>query len=375
MFAACPDEDVIALFLAGSLDAPQDRALRDHVNTCDGCRSVLADAVRSSRAAADDLPAERTLLGKYVLEAALGSGGMGRVYRARQIALDRTVAIKLLHDWLAREPSIVRRFEREARAGAALRSRHVAQILEIERTSSGTPFIVMEYLEGTDLGALLRRERTLPLRETVRFVLEACEAVAEAHARRFVHRDLKPENLFLVHDGSPAGTVKVIDFGLAKALPGATIMRDGDSVTTAFIGSPHYMAPEQFLSHLTVDNRTDVWGMGVTLYTLLSGQPPFVAATLAMLRKRVLEHEPPRLTELRAGTPPALAEAIARAIKKNPAERWPTIEAFASALSSVYAQLPEVPSSIRLDSDTIRMTHAEDTEVDPPTAQRRRQGG
>jgi serine/threonine-protein kinase len=374
MFAACPDEDVLALFLAGSLEAAQERALRDHVNACDGCRSVLADAVREE-SGVDDLPTERILAGKYVLEATLGAGGMGRVYRGRQIALDRTVAIKILHGWLAHDPSVVRRFEREARAGAALRSRHVAQILEIEWTTTGTPFIVMEFLEGTDLGALLRRERTLPLRDAARFILEACEAVAEAHARRFVHRDLKPENLFLVRDGTPWGTIKVLDFGLAKALPGATIARDRHSVTTGFLGSPHFMAPEQFLSPASVDHRTDVWGMGATLYTLLSGRPPFVASTLDLLRKRVAQEEPPPLPTLRTDIPTPLAQIVHRALRKNPHERWPTIEAFAAALSSLAAHLPPSRALLHADPDTLRLNDAHDTVVDPPVTRRRRPGG
>src|SRR5262249_16114018 len=148
----------------------------------------------------------------------LGAGGMGRVYRARHVGLRRDVAIKFLRSEFVGDKSVVKRFEREARAAAALRGNHVVQILDIDRLPSGAPFIVMEYLEGCDLDALLRDKGPPSLGNAVRYILEACVAVSAAHKSGIIHRDLKPQNLFLADDGTGEGTVKVLDFGLAKTM-------------------------------------------------------------------------------------------------------------------------------------------------------------
>jgi serine/threonine-protein kinase len=359
-----PDDETIVLFLSGALDSREEARIRAHANACDDCRALLADAARNdSRAdSPEEVPATRhqpaavrepsgtksPLAGKYVLEEELGSGGMGRVFRGRHAGLDRKVAIKLLHPELTSDPTVIKRFEREARAAAALKSPHAVQILDIDYLPSGAPFIVMEYLEGSDLAHLLEKQETMmPLGDAVRYVLEACEAIAEAHSRGIIHRDLKPQNLFLTKVEGGASIVKILDFGLAKRLaqgagdaPGSS-----DSMTAAggLVGTPHFMSPEQLRARADIDHRTDIWSIGATLYLLVTGRPPFLATNFHVLAARMLKEDAQPMSKLRADVPAVLDEIVLRCLRKDPGERFQSIDQFAAALRAIHPQLTVAP--------------------------------
>jgi serine/threonine-protein kinase len=208
--------------------------------------------------------------GKYRVDSVLGSGGMGVVFLARHEQLRERVAIKVLKPDRGGRPQLVERLFREARAAASLRSQHVVRVLDVGTIKpDAQPFIVMEYLQGEDLAACLVRRGPLPIRDAVDYLLEACEAVAEAHALGIVHRDLKPANLFLERRASGAVSVKVLDFGVARFLAQHLEAAEPDAALTSthsFVGSPAYVSPEQLTSPELVDTRADVWALGVILY-------------------------------------------------------------------------------------------------------------
>ena len=193
--------------------------------------------------------------GKYRVDRVLGTGGMGVVLAATQVDLDRRVAIKFLLPAALKNPEVVARFSREARSAAKIQSEHVARVIDVGVLPTGAPYMVMEYLDGSDLAQRISAGERLPLAEAVRYVLEACEALAEAHAAGIVHRDLKPANLFLARRPDRTSSVKVLDFGISKSPVGD----GGITSTQAVMGSPLYMSPEQLVSAKRVDHRTDIW--------------------------------------------------------------------------------------------------------------------
>ncbi|HEY6556017.1 MAG TPA: protein kinase [Polyangiaceae bacterium] len=273
------------------------------------------------------------LAGKYRVERVLGKGGMGYVVLALHMQLEQPVAVKLLMPELAVLEEPVARFLREARAAVKIRSEHVARVIDVGKLDDGTPYMVMEYLDGHDLAAELDVRGRLPVEESVDYVVQASEAIAEAHSLGIVHRDLKPANLFLSRhaDGSPL--VKVLDFGISKAL----LSDDGSpapnlTATQSLIGSPYYMSPEQVRKPKTVDARTDIWSLGVILYELLTGRLPFTADTAMSVLAAVVSDPPPPLREVRPDVPAALAEVVARCLEKEPARRFQHVAELAKAL-------------------------------------------
>jgi hypothetical protein len=279
--------------------------------------------------------------GKYRVERVLGMGGMGLVVAAVHVALDRRVALKFLRASAGDtgDAASIERMLREARAVARLRSEHVARVIDVvsraahpSRAATTPPYIVMEYLQGEDLAARLRASGRLSVGDASAFVLQACEAIAEAHAGGIVHRDLKPANLFLTTrvDGQPL--VKVLDFGISKLTGPASAPALSLTRTADLIGTPLYMAPEQLRHARSVDPRTDQWSLGVILFELLTGVLPFPATSLMDLCARVLESDPPPVRSVRADVPAPLAEAIARCLRRDPAERFASVADLAAAL-------------------------------------------
>ncbi len=272
------------------------------------------------------------LAGKYQVERILGSGGMGVVVAARHVHLDERVAIKFLLPEAAKKPAIVARFLREGRAASKIKSEHVARVYDVGTLETGLPYIVMEYLEGSDLAAIVKQLGPLPVEEAVEHILQTCEALAEAHTAGIVHRDLKPGNLFLTTraDGSPS--VKVIDFGISKVLE-----RQGDDLeitgTLEARGSPLFMSPEQMVSTRDVDHRSDLWSLGIALFHLLTGEYPFQAATMPQICGLVLTAEPRRLLPLREDAPPELEQVILRCLQKDPQDRFQNVAELAQALA------------------------------------------
>ena len=200
------------------------------------------------------------LAGKYRVERLIGSGGTGVVAQATHLKLERQVALKLLRSEVSDRPEIVARFAREARAAARLKGEHVTRILDVGELDDKTPYLVMEFLEGSDFRALLAEGGRLGITDAVGYVLQACEAVAEAHAAGIVHRDLKPANLFLTHTPDSAPLVKVLDFGISKAVTGVEAEEAVSLTSSASVmGTPLYMSPEQMKNAREVDARTDLW--------------------------------------------------------------------------------------------------------------------
>lgn len=272
------------------------------------------------------------LAGKYRIDRVLGQGGMGIVVAATHVHLRQKVAIKFLLK--GARGDVVARFLREARSAARLKSEHVARVLDVGELPTGSPYMVMEYLEGSDLEGVLAQRGPLPIEEAVLHVLQACEAIAEAHAAGIVHRDLKPANLFLTRTPDGSGSVKVLDFGISKD----TTEDGGDESasltrTTAVLGSPSYMAPEQMRSTRDADARADIWSLGVILYELLTGAVPFNAESFVELALKVISDEPPPPTNFRADLPPGLEAAILRCIRKEPSERFASVTELASAIA------------------------------------------
>lgn len=268
--------------------------------------------------------------GRYEVTNVLGQGGMAMVVGAKHLRLGTPVAIKMSFGEFSASPVGRERFLREAQAAASLKSPHVAKVSDFGILPDGTPFMVIEYLEGRDLGDRVRRDSTpMSVEEAVDCVVEAADALAEAHARGIVHRDVKPSNLFLANDGRGGSTLKVLDFGIAKGPSSAT----GDLThTTEAFGSPHYMSPEQIRSTKLVDPRSDVWSLGVVLYELLTGTQPFVGDSPASVVAAIVADPAPRVSELRP-VPAAIDAVVAACLSKDPAGRPQSAEQLARTLA------------------------------------------
>ena len=274
------------------------------------------------------------IAGKYQVETVLGAGGMGIVVSARHLDLGQRVALKLLRSVFAGNSDAVARFQREARALAGIRSEHVVRVHDVARLESGAPYLVMEHLTGKDLDQLLRARGPLPIAEAVDYVLQACEAIAEAHAAGIVHRDLKPANLFLTTRADGSSLVKVLDFGISKltGLNDVGVPEGSLTSTSEIMGSPWYMSPEQLRSFKNVDARTDVWALGVILHRLITGRQPFDAESLSACITKIVADPPVSLRLQRPDAPPELESLILRCLEKDISRRIQNIAELARGL-------------------------------------------
>ena len=267
---------------------------------------------------------------------------MGLVVEATHLALDERVALKFLRREARERPDIVARFAREARAAAKIKSDHVARVYDVGGAAEGSPFIVMEYLEGSDLEHVLATRGRLDILDAVEHVIEACEGLSAAHAHRIIHRDIKPGNLFLSDHGGRR-QIKLVDFGISKAgMTGS--FEDIDLAlanTTQIMGSPHYMSPEQIRSTKDVDPRADVWSLGVVLYELITGETPFTATEVTGIIAQVL-YEPHRpVSSLLPDVPKGLEKVIDHCLEKDADKRCQ------SAADLAVALLPFAPKRAR----------------------------
>ncbi|HEY1546168.1 MAG TPA: serine/threonine-protein kinase [Kofleriaceae bacterium] len=263
---------------------------------------------------------------KYKIERQLGEGGMGKVFLATHVHLAERVAIKVLHREMTTRGDLVDRFLREARASVRLKTEHVVRILDADRAPDGLPYIVMEYLDGRDLLAMFRQRGSLPVGEVVDYMLQTCEAMAEAHGQALVHRDIKPANLFVTQRSDGTTLVKVLDFGISK-----TLDRDLQLTSSqAMLGTPAYMSPEQLRASRDVDTRTDVWSLGVVMFELLAGRQPFDAPSFGELVIQVVTQPAPPIG---GDVPRGLASAIARCLERNAAARFQSVSELASAIA------------------------------------------
>jgi eukaryotic-like serine/threonine-protein kinase len=274
------------------------------------------------------------------LDERIGAGGMGSVWRAEDLARGRRVAVKLIAGGVARHSdSALARFAREADIAAAIDSPHMTEVYGHGVAADGTPFIVMELLEGETLQAKLARERCLPLREAAIVVRQTAEVLARAHALGVVHRDIKPANLFLLRSGPVEPFVKVLDFGIAR--PAASADAVTLTQTGALVGTPLYMSPEQLASAHDVDGRADLWSLAVVFYHLLTGQPSFQGDTLGQVMMAVLQRDyrPPR--RVRPGLPRGVDAFFARAFAADVDARFQDAGELCAALDRLLEGRPE----------------------------------
>jgi len=338
----CVDDEELALFLEGTASRDEERGIKDHLDACSSCRQVVALGASEASAAGERHEDRRIapppvpgqiLAGTYRVECLLGVGGMGLVVAARHLRLGTKVALKMMHDALLSDEHAVLRFEREARTTARLGGAYTPKVFDVATLETGAPFIAMECLAGRDLARVLESQGPLPFDAAVSHILGACHAMAEAHALGIVHRDLKPANIFLTSRGRER--IKVIDFGLAKTLEDG---EDGLFAARGLLGSPHHMAPEQIRSPNDVDGRADIWALGACLHQLVTGQPPFVAPNVHLLRARVLGESAAPLGQLRPGTPRSLERVVSTCLQRDPDDRFQRVDELIEALREAAAR-------------------------------------
>jgi serine/threonine-protein kinase len=317
-----------------------------------------------------------TVLGRrYRIDARIAEGGMGIVYRGWHLVLEQQVAVKVMRPDYAHRPEAVHRLMNEARTMARLRGIHTTRVLDIGNIEGDSPYIVLEYLSGSDLRAVLDAEGPLPVGQAVDYLLQVCEGLAEAHALGIVHRDIKPGNVFLSRWPDGSEVIKLIDFGISKR---ADLT---DPLHGHCLGSPQYMAPEQITCPDQVDARADIWSLGVLLYELLTGKVPFGKASASGTCCAVLCAEPTPLHEARGDLPPELEQVVLRCLRKRADERFPSVRELTEALAP-FAPEPRVDSVSRVrrisgnlygvqsESISLDVHRADDADGASPTSER-----
>ncbi|WP_438006600.1 serine/threonine-protein kinase [Sorangium sp. So ce321] len=275
------------------------------------------------------------IAGRYRVNRLLAKGAMGAVVAATHVELDELRAIKLLLPATAADPEMCERFLREARIAARLKSDHVVKVHEIGQLDGGLPFMVMEFLAGRDLRVIRKQRGPLPIEEATLYVIQACDALAEAHALGLVHRDVKPANLFLTHAGDGAPCIKVLDFGISKVSRAASLgVSEMQTSTGQMLGTPHYMPPEQMRGQRDVDARADIWAIGSLLYVLLTGRYPMHARSVQTVSLVLGGKFVPSLpSKVRRGLTPEIDPIIMRCLERDRDRRWPDVAELALALS------------------------------------------
>ncbi len=288
----------------------------------------MAETATSSPAAPGEV-----VSGKYRVERLLGVGGMGVVVAARDLLLDRLVALKFVKPEFVQRPMLTERFLREGRAAAQLKSQHVALVHEVGVHTIGAtqvPYLALEYLEGTDLKQL-RLCGSITADEAVSYVVQACDALAEAHELGITHRDIKPDNLFLAHRPNRPAIIKVLDFGISRSSE-----REGEPRLTGdagLLGTPAYMAPEHMKNARNANARSDIWSLGAVLYELIMGRLPFAGSNVAELCAAILTTQPEPIVRSRPEIHPDLEAVVMRCLEKDPARRFATAVELAAALA------------------------------------------
>ncbi|HKS10581.1 MAG TPA: protein kinase [Pyrinomonadaceae bacterium] len=325
----------------------------------------------------------QTLAGKYRIDARLNEGGMGTVYRATHVLMEKTVAIKVLRPSLAADEKIVARFSREARAASRISHPNAISVTDFGEDENGIVFLVMEYLSGRTLKKLIREEGQLPLTRAVEIVRQVGDALHAAHQQGVVHRDLKSDNIMLI-DTMAGDHAKVLDFGIAK-INEPDGNRDTGSLTAPnlVIGTPQYMSPEQCSQDSEIDSRSDIYSLGVILYEMLVGHVPFTADSPTMVMMKHLQEPVPSVLEERSDLPASIGRVIARAMAKLPANRYQTIAELIEDLTiaSGNAQFAPVPAPappvsanvpVSEDADEVTVVRARQEPLPPPQPVQRR---
>jgi tRNA A-37 threonylcarbamoyl transferase component Bud32 len=289
------------------------------------------------------VPSIGETIGSYTVLKQLGTGAMGEVYLAEHRHLKRKAAVKLLAPELVGRPDLLERFFLEARATSAIAHPGIVQVFDCEVDATGRPYIVMEFLDGETLAAVLARRGALPGLTAARLARGMAEALEAAHAKGIVHRDLKPENIFV--QAQPPDSVKLVDFGIAKLAGDFRAGQVHQTRSGAMMGTPLYMSPEQCRDSANLDSRTDLYSLGCVLYEMLTGHPPFTHATLGDLVVAHMTEAPKDARAVNPSVPPALAALTAELLRKNPAERPPGMRAVAERLATFVGGLTTVPDA------------------------------
>ena len=292
---------------------------------------------------------------KYRLVRALGHGGMGAVFKAENVAIGKVVAIKLLHGNLTDDPIAMQRFQREARATVAIAHPNIVEVLDMGRNGRGSPFLVMEYVRGTNLKKLLRGGGPLPVERAARIAGQAADALAAAHARGIIHRDLKPENILVTKRQGASDVVKVVDFGISTFIDAmAEQERHVDLTPTGLtMATPFYASPEQIRGAKGRDPRVDIYALGVLLYEMLTGHRPFEGENLPELCRRILSGEIVPLRAFRKDVPSSLEELMRRALATKVQERFQSARELALALVPFGAPAPRAEEPEPTDTFTV----------------------
>jgi len=268
--------------------------------------------------------------GKYRIDAKLGSGSMGEVYRATHTKFDFPVAIKVLNQQIADE-KMYKRFLREGRIASQIKHGNVVELLDVGAVSSGLPYLVMELLDGESLAARLEREVRLPLEEAIEITLQVLKGLEVAHAKGVVHRDVKPDNLFLHHDGHDLVT-KILDFGISKAEETSFELTGAGQI----IGTPHYLAPEQVMGALDLDRRVDLWATGIVCYEMITGRVPYDGDTIMDLMASIAEEDAEPPSAYRQGLPVPIDTVMMIALQREPEYRFQSAAEFREALGGAW---------------------------------------
>ncbi|HMG57643.1 MAG TPA: serine/threonine-protein kinase, partial [Kofleriaceae bacterium] len=298
---------------------------------------------------------------KYRVDKILGHGGMGVVALCTHLALNEKVAIKMLRRDVLDDADAVERFMREAQAAVKLKSEYVARVSDVGRSRNNVPYMVMEYLEGHDLGDLLEERGTLGLPWAIELTVQACEALAEAHSLSIVHRDVKPTNLFVTWRPDGSSLIKVLDFGISKALTGNAMAL---TQTQSLLGTPAYMSPEQMRSARMVDARTDIWSLGTVLFEMLEGRRPFEAESFSEMCVKVAVDPPGAMTN----TPAALQQVVLRCLEKAPEQRYASMAELARDLVQFSHDPHQAQVLVERMARTLRRSQVQQVEWNPSSS-------
>ena len=306
----------------------------------------VRSGVHSTRAAQTTNIATGNLVdGRYLVGEIIGQGAFGLVFEAKNVELDEKVALKTMRPEIAVDTAMVARFAREAKAAASIKSEYVATVYDVGTGSDGLPYIVMEYLDGKNLGDLLEKNGPFPAQTAVEYALQICEALAVAHSKGIVHRDIKPENLLLAERAGGMHVVKVLDFGISKAALTGSIFGDQLPIvkTVNLMGTPLYMSPEQVRCSDGVDLRSDIWSLGMVLYEIIAGTTAFEASSITEICAAILEQPPAAIENYCASLPSGLEDVIMRCLEKDVRNRYQNVAELALAL------MPFAPKRSRLN--------------------------
>src|ERR1051326_7258862 len=299
----------------------------------------------------DDALVGQVLAGKYRIDEKIDEGGMGCVYRATHVLMEKTVAVKVLHPALAADDKIVARFTREAKAASRISHPHAINVTDFGEAENGVVYMVMEYLRGRTLKDVIRAGGPLPLARAAEIVRQVAGALEAAHAEGVIHRDLKSDNIML-EETSGGDWAKVLDFGIAKIQQDVDVTDPGLTAPNIIIGTPQYMSPEQCSQAARIDARSDVYSFGVILFEMLAGHVPFAGDSPTATMMKHLQEPPPPILEERKDLPASVARVVERALAKKPDERFQSAGEMADALT-VAAEDSTAPAAAAVDTGRI----------------------